>query len=56
MEFSTAAIAGVVTVALSIGGSYMATKTEVAVNANDIEHINEQLDRMEDKIDEIRVK
>ena len=54
MEFSTAAIAGVVTGALSIGGSYMTTQTDVALNANDIEHINQQLDRMEEKIDKIR--
>jgi uncharacterized protein YxeA len=55
MELSTAAIAGVITVILSIGGSYMATKSDVAVNANDIVHITKQLDRIEEKIDEIRI-
>lgn len=50
----TALALGAVALILSVGGSYMATQIDIAVNTTNIENITKQLDRIEDKVDDLK--
>lgn len=53
MDFTALAL-GAVALVLSVGGSYMATQVDIAVNTTNIENITKQLDRIEDKVDDLK--
>lgn len=50
----TAISIGAVALILSVGGSYMATQVDIAVNVANIDNITKQLDRIEKKVDELK--
>jgi hypothetical protein len=52
MDMTTLAV-GAGAMLLSVGGSYMYTKVDIAVNTTNIQNITKQLDRIEKTVDEI---
>lgn len=50
----TAIAIGATALVLSVGGSYMASQVDIAVNTTNIENITKQLDRIEDKVDDLK--